>query len=130
MRRVRGEGATRPCRATARIRPRKARRATGKCRDHFSFNAATEGRDFSKLTPSFLGARYAPMKIAENMMPANLKRAADITEEDHFARAQLQELLNMRFIEGRDIAPVKSHAQAYARVNGLMSSEDHFATSK
>ncbi len=109
---------------------RELARADSKVPDYVSFYTATEGRDSSKLTPSFLGARYAPMKIAENMTPANLKRAADITEEDHFARAQLQELLNMRFIEGRDIAPVKSHAQAYARVHGLMSSEDLFDISK
>jgi uncharacterized protein (DUF1501 family) len=64
------------------------------------------------------------------MTPPNLKRAGNITEEDHFARAQLQELLNRRFTEGRDIAPVKSHAQAYARVHGLMSSEDLFDISK
>src|SRR6185503_5248091 len=49
-------------------------------------------REMSKLTPSFLGAHYAPMKIAENMTPANLHRAGSITEEDHFARAQLQEM--------------------------------------
>ena len=112
------------------ILARELARTDSKVPDYVSFYTATEGRDFSKLTPSFLGARYAPMKIAENMMPPNLKRAGSITEEDHFARAQLQELLNMRFMEGRDIAPVKSHAQAYARVHGLMSSEDLFDISK
>jgi hypothetical protein len=112
------------------ILARELARADGKVPDYVSFYTATEGREFSKLTPSFLGSRYAPMKIAENMTPPNLKRAGNITEEDHFARAQLQELLNRRFTEGRDIAPVKSHAQAYARVHGLMSSEDLFDISK
>jgi hypothetical protein len=112
------------------ILARELARADSKVPDYVSFYTATEGRDSAKLTPSFLGARYAPMKIAEEMTPANLKRAAGMTEEDHFARAQLQELLNMRFMEGRDIAPVKSHAQAYARVHGLMSSEDLFDISK
>lgn len=112
------------------ILARELARADSKVPDYVSFYTATEGRDFSKLTPSFLGSRYAAMKIAENMTPPNLKRAGNITEEDHFARAQLQELLNMRFTEGRDIAPVKSHAQAYARVHGLMSSEDLFDISK
>ena len=55
---------------------------------------------------------------------------ANITEDDHFARAQLQEMLSLRFMEGRDLAPAKSHAQAYARVHGLMSSEDLFDISK
>ena len=112
------------------ILARELARADSKVPDYVSFYTATEGREFSKLTPSFLGARFAPMKIADNLMPANLKRSANITEEDHFARAQLQELLNMRFMEGRDVAPVKSHAQAYARVHGLMSSEDLFDISK
>src|SRR6185436_1159272 len=79
------------------ILARELARADSQTPDYVSFYTATEGRDFSKLTPSFLGARYAPMKIAENMIPANLKRPVDITEEDHFARAQLQELLNLRF---------------------------------
>lgn len=112
------------------ILARELARNDSKVPDYVSFYTATEGREMSRLTPSFLGARYAPMKIAENMTPANLRRAAGITEEDHFARAQLQELLNMRFAEGRDIAPVKSHAQAYARVHGLMSSEELFDISK
>jgi hypothetical protein len=112
------------------ILARELARADTKVPDYVSFYTATEGRDASKLTPSFLGARFAPMKIAEDLTPANLKRPADLTEEDHFARAQLQELLNLRFIEGRDIAPVKSHAQAYARVHGLMSSEELFDLSR
>jgi hypothetical protein len=112
------------------ILARELGRADSKVPDYVSFYTATEGREMSRLTPSFLGARYAPMKIAENMMPPNLKREAGITEQDHFERAQLQEMLNLRFMEGRDIAPVKSHAQAYARVHGLMSSEDLFDISK
>ena len=51
------------------------------------------------------------MKIAENMTPSNLHRTANVTEEDHFARAQLQEMLNLRFMQGRDVAPARSHAQ-------------------
>lgn len=112
------------------ILARELARADSKVPDYVNFYTATEGREFSKLTPSFLGARFAPMKIAENMTPPNLARPAGITEEDHLARAQLQELINMRFTAGRDIAPVKSHAQAYARVHGLMSSEELFDVSK
>src|SRR6185295_2437808 len=80
------------------ILARELARADSKVPDYVSFYTATEGRESARLTPSFLGARYAPMKIAENMTPPNLKRPANITEEDHWARAQLQELLNMRFI--------------------------------
>lgn len=112
------------------ILARELARADSKVPDYVSFYTATEGRDFSKLTPSFLGARYAPMKLAESMIPANLKRLDSITESDHFARAHLQDLLNRQFMEGRDLSPVKSHAHAYARVHGLMSSEELFDISK
>jgi len=109
---------------------RELAQADSKVPEYVSFYTATEGRDFSKLTPSFLGARFAPMKIAENLMPANLKKPAEMSEDEHFARAQLQEQLGMSFIQGHDVAPVKSHAQAYARVHGLMSSEELFDISK
>lgn len=112
------------------ILARELARADSQVPDYVSFYTATEGRDFSKLTPSFLGARYAPMKLAESMTPANLKRLETISEGDHFARAHLQELLNRQFLDGRDLTPVKSHANAYARVHGLMSSEELFDISK
>src|SRR6185436_5583059 len=82
------------------ILARELARADSKVPDYVSFYTATEGRDFSKLTPSFLGARYAPMKIAENLIPPNLKKPAQMTENDHFARAQLQELLGQQFVKG------------------------------
>lgn len=109
---------------------RELARADSKVPEYVSFYTATEGRDFSRITPSFLGARYAPMKLTESMVPPHLKRLDSISENDHFARAHLQELLNREFLSGRELAPVKSHANAYARVHGLMSSEDLFDISK
>jgi hypothetical protein len=112
------------------ILARELAQADSKVPDYVSFYTATEGRDFSRQSASFLGARYAPMKITESLMPPNLKKPESMTEEEHFARAQLQEQLGLSFIKGHDVAPVKSHAQAYARVHGLMSSEELFDISK
>jgi uncharacterized protein (DUF1501 family) len=64
------------------------------------------------------------------MMPPNLKRLESITELDHHARAELQQLINHQFIGGHGTGPVKSHANAYARVHGLMSSESLFDLSQ
>lgn len=112
------------------IMARELAQADSKVPDYVSFYTATEGRDFSNASASFLGARYAPMKIAESLMPPNLKKPAAMSEEEHFERAQLQEQLGLSFIKGHDVSPVKSHAQAYARVHGLMSSEELFDISK
>ncbi len=109
---------------------RELGRADSKVPDYVSFYAATEGRDFSRQGSSFLGARYAPMKLAESMTPPNLKRLESITELDHHARAELQQLINNQFIAGHGTGPVKSHANAYARVHGLMSSETLFDLSQ
>jgi hypothetical protein len=98
--------------------------------DYISFYSATEGRDVNKITPSFLGARYAAMKLTDKMVPPNLQRLASVSELDHFARAELQEKLGQQFAAGRELGPVKSHANAYARVHGLMSSEALFDLSK
>lgn len=109
---------------------RELSQADSKVPDYVSFYTATEGRDFSKQSAAFLGARYAPMKITDSLIPPNLKKQEQVSEEEHFARAQLQEALGRSFIKGHDVAPVKSHAQAYARVRGLMSSEELFDISK
>jgi len=59
-----------------------------------------------------------------------LKRLESISELDHHARAELQQLINNQFIAGHGTGPVKSHANAYARVHGLMSSETLFDLSQ
>ena len=105
-------------------------RMDSKVPDYVSFYTASEGRDSTKLTPAFLGARYAAMKLTDKMVPPNLQRLASVNELDHFARAELQEILSQQFTAGREIGPVKSHASAYARVHGLMSSEELFDITK
>ena len=101
-------------------------RADSKVPEYISLYTAAEGRDFSRVSSGFLGARFNPMKLSESMTPPNMKRLDSISDADHHSRAELQELMNRQFIAGRELPSTKSHANAYARVHGLMSSEQLF----
>lgn len=101
-------------------------RADSKVPGYVSFYSQTEGRGNTHATPSFLGAQYAPMILNEGTMPPNISRLETITEVDHRERAQLRDLLSARFAKGRGTETIRSHASAYARVHGLMSSEKLF----
>jgi hypothetical protein len=101
---------------------RELGRAESLVPDYVSLYSATEGRNFSKLSPGFLGSRYAPIQLAEEMRPPFLERPESISELDHCERAELQKQLGARFLAGRGSEAARSHAEAYARVNGLMSS--------
>ncbi|MEM7012923.1 MAG: DUF1501 domain-containing protein, partial [Verrucomicrobiota bacterium] len=101
-------------------------RADSKVPGYVSFYSQTEGRGNTVATPSFLGARFAPMELNDGMKPPNISRLEDISEFDHRERAKLQQLLSARFAQGRQTELVRSHANAYARVHGLMSSESLF----
>lgn len=101
-------------------------RRDSKVPGYVSFYSQTEGRRNTGATPAFLGARYAPMILNDGMKPANISRLESITEVDHRDRAELHKLLSARFARSRDTETVKSHASAYAKVHGLMSSESLF----
>ena len=98
--------------------------------DYVSFYTATEGRGNQSARSSFLGPRYNAMALTTEPAPPNLDRLESVSEEEHHARASLQALLNERFLDGRKLSTIKSHSQAYARVHGLMSSQDLFDVSK
>ena len=105
-------------------------RANTRVPDYVNFYSSTEGRNSARLSPAFLGAQYGPMQLTEGMVPPNLKRLKGISEFDHRDRAALQGLLSHRFAAGRETQPLKSHAAAYARAQGLMSSEALFDLSR
>ena len=94
--------------------------------DYVNFYTSTEGRGSARISPAFLGARYGAIKLTDKMVPPNIRRLKDISQDDHEARLGLRDLLSKRFQQGRELATVKSHAAAYARVHGLMSSEKLF----
>ena len=105
-------------------------RADSKVPGYVSFYSQTEGRGSGKLSPAFLGARYAPMNLDDGSMPPNLSRLEAISDLSHRDRARLRDLLSARFASGRETETMRSHSAAYARVHGLMSSEPLFDIEK
>jgi hypothetical protein len=99
--------------------------------DYVTFYSATEGRDMAPGTPGFLGSRYAPMELTTGLMPENIRRPESLTEADHAARAELRELMSLRFARGRaSSSDLGAHNEAYQRVRGLMASDTLFDISK
>ncbi len=92
--------------------------------DYVSLYSSTEGR--RKGTSGFLGARYAPMFLSENMVPENVRRLESISDIDHQDRAALRDMLAKRFAQNRTSDVIGSHSNAYQRVRGLMASEKLF----
>lgn len=99
-------------------------RADSPVPDYVSMYTSTEGR--RKGTSGFLGARYAPMFLTEQMVPENIRKLDQLSELDHIQRSDLRAFLANRFVEGRNSSSVSSHNQAYQRVRGIMASEKLF----
>jgi len=97
--------------------------------DYVSFYTATEGRGNALGQSGFLGARYMPMFLTTNTKPENLSRLETISDLDHRERMDLRALISQRFAAGRDSNTLDSHNEAYARVRGLMASEQLFDVS-
>lgn len=98
--------------------------------DYVSIYSQTEGRNFSKIGPGFLGSRYAPVQLTDRMGLENVTRPGSISELDHHQRADLRSLWSQRFARGRENEAVGSHATAYGRVAGLMASDRLFDVSR
>jgi hypothetical protein len=107
---------------------RELGRADSRVPDYVSMYTSTEGR--RKGTSGFLGSRYAPMFLSDNMVPLNIKRPKGLSDTDHRERGELRSLLAKRFSKGRNSHVVGSHNSAYERVRGIMSSETLFDISK
>lgn len=99
-------------------------RADSPVPDYVSMYSSTEGR--RKGTSGFLGARYAPMFLTEQMVPENIRKLDQLSELDHVQRSDLRAFLANRFVDGRNNSAVSSHNQAYQRVRGIMASEKLF----
>jgi uncharacterized protein (DUF1501 family) len=99
-------------------------RADSPVPDYVSMYSSTEGRRTG--TSGFLGGRYAPMFLTEQMVPENIRKLESLSDADHVDRADLRAFLANRFAKHRRDLAVDSHASAYQRVRGLMSSEALF----
>lgn len=99
-------------------------RADSQVPDYVSMYSSTEGR--RQGGSGFLGGRYAPMFLTEQMIPENTSRLETLSDLDHSARGDLRAFLANKFRSGRPDLSVDSHNSAYQRVRGIMSSASLF----
>lgn len=101
-------------------------RLDSKVPNYIHLYSETEGRNASKPSSAFLGPLYSPIKLYEEMKLPNVIRPESISAADHQAREALRSRLSQRFLDGRNLASVGSHNEAYHRVKGLMASDQLF----
>ena len=94
--------------------------------DYVAVYTSTEGRGGGRITPAFLGARFAPIQLTTKMGLGNVEMLKDISDSDHLQRSALRSALSDKFTKGRVSNVVDSHRQAYDRVRGLMKSDKLF----
>ncbi len=98
--------------------------------DYVAFYTATEGRSGGTGQAGFYGARYAPMFLTNEAKPDDLSLPVGLQALDQHTRADLRQLVSRRFEAGRQSSSLASHGEAFARVQGLMSSEKLFDISQ
>lgn len=113
-----------PCPDLGAMLAHQLGRADSPVPDYVSMYTSTEGR--RKGSSGFLGSRYAPMFLAEQMVPENIRKLESIADIDHEQRQDLRAFLARRFVEGRPSSTVASQNTAFERVRGLMASERLF----
>ena len=93
--------------------------------DYVSLFATTEGR--RRPATGFLSRRHSPLLLEESLQPRNIDLPAGLTAEQHAGREELRALLSSRFAEQRAGGElVQGYNEAYARVRGLMRSDELF----
>jgi hypothetical protein len=93
--------------------------------DYVSLFATTEGR--RRPETGFLSRRHGALLLEDSLQPRNIDLPAGLTAEQHADREDLRALLSSRFAEqraGSDL--VQGYNAAYARVRGLMRSDQLF----
>ena len=100
--------------------------------DYVTFYSPTEGPEHgARHGRASWASATSRCTLTTSMIPENLRRLDEITELDHFQRAELRDLLSKRFARGRSSpSALGSHNVAYERVRGLMASESLFDISR
>ena len=84
-----------------------------------------EGNEFKEFKAGnwagWLGAEYGPARFGGEFRPADIDRAADLSEADHEAREELRRFFSKKFENERKSAAAASHNAVFERVKGLMS---------
>jgi hypothetical protein len=93
--------------------------------DYVSLFATTEGR--RRPETGFLSRRHGALLLEDSLQPKNIDLPAGLTSEQHAAREDLRAALSSQFAKeraGSDL--VQGYNEAYARVRGLMRSDQLF----
>ena len=99
--------------------------AGSKLPDYVSLFTTSEGR--RRPSPGFLSRRHAPLLLEGSLRPANIELPAGISDAQHVGRDQLRASLSLDFAKdraGNDL--IQGYNEAYARVRGLMQSDELF----
>jgi len=89
--------------------------------DHVELQMTEVFRYESSVKASFLGTRVQPVILTGGKRPANLSRAASISETDHAEREALRDFLGRRFEAQRRSTLANGYNRTFQRVRGLMS---------
>jgi hypothetical protein len=93
--------------------------------DYVSLFATTEGR--RRPETGFLSRRHGALLLEDSLQPRNIDLPAGLTAEQHAGREDLRAALSSQFAEGRAGSDlVQGYNAAYARVRGLMRSDQLF----
>ena len=97
--------------------------------DYVSLFTTSEGR--RRPSPGFLSRRHAPLLLEGSLRPNNIELPAGLSDAQHLGRDQLRAALSNSFAHeraGNDL--IQGYNEAYARVRGLMSSDELFNLDK
>ena len=93
-----------------------------------------EGNEFKTFKAGnwagWLGAQYSPVRAGGTYGIPDVRRAADMTSDDHEARAALRRFYAKRYENERKSAAASSQNAVFERVKGLMSCADLFDLEK
>jgi len=93
--------------------------------DYVSLFTTSEGR--RRPSPGFLSRRHAPLLLEGSLQPSNIELPAGLSAEAHARREALRSSLSQQFAQqraGNDL--ISGYNEAYARVRGLMRSDELF----
>jgi uncharacterized protein (DUF1501 family) len=97
--------------------------------DYVSLFTTSEGR--RRPSPGFLSRRHAPLLLEGSLRPNNIELPAGLSDAQHLERDRLRAALSLDFAKeraGNDL--IQGYNEAYARVRGLMSSDELFDLDK
>jgi hypothetical protein len=98
--------------------------------EYVSMYLATEGQRWGKPDAGFLGGRYEAIALERSLRPENIDLPQGLSEQEHLDREHLRSYLSEQFNRNRGAGEVVGYNSTYARVKGLMRSDELFNLEK